>query len=225
MELNRLAIIMDGNGRWAKKRGFPRSAGHREGVRNIGRVIDRCIALGIPVLSLYVLSTENRKRPREEVEGLFNLAKSYFRKFSEFNRKGVKVVVSGGREDLPSDIIAEIVEVQRKTAGNGILTLELCFNYGGKREIIRAAERFAESGEKVLTEESFERFLYNKLPPVDFIIRTGGEMRLSNFLLYQSAYAELYFTDVLWPDFSEEELDKALTEFGRRKRNFGKVDG
>ncbi len=223
MELKHLAIIMDGNGRWALKRGLSRSMGHREGVKTIGKVVDACLLRNIPVLSLYVFSTENKKRPKEEVDGLFSLAKSYFGKIREFNKKGVKVVVSGNREDLPEEINARIDEALEKTKNNDKLTLNLCFNYGGRDEIVRAAVKFAQSGEKTLTEESFAKFLDADLPPVDFIIRTGGEMRLSNFLLYQSAYAEFYFTDVLWPDFKEEELSSALEEFGRRKRNFGAV--
>lgn len=218
-----LAIIMDGNGRWAQARGQRRSMGHREGVRNIQRVIDFCIKQGVKVLSLYVFSTENRLRPKEEVDGLYNIARSYFSRIDEFRKQGIRVVISGSKSELPLDIVAKIDEVQKKTADEKTLTLNLCFNYGGQSEIVRAARLIAKSGKEV-DEESFNDYLYNRLPPPDMIIRTGGHMRLSNFLLYQAAYAELYFTPVLWPDFGENDLISAFEEFGRRKRNFGKVD-
>ncbi|MEG1923222.1 MAG: polyprenyl diphosphate synthase [Clostridia bacterium] len=221
--LTHLSVIMDGNGRWACNRGLPRTAGHKEGVKNIERLIKLCVKEDIKVLSLFVFSTENILRPQEEVKGLFRLAKDYFNKVSEFNKKNISVKVSGSRTNLPLDLIAAIDKVQSGTVNNTGLILNLCFNYGGRDEILHAVNKIITENKTDIDSLTFEKYLYHQLPPPDMIIRTGGQIRLSNFLLYQSAYSELYFTDVLWPDFNEKDFYQAIDEYNSRKRNFGKI--
>lgn len=215
------AIIMDGNGRWAKARGLPRVKGHEEGLRTARKVIDYSLARGIKYLSLYVFSTENWKRPQAEVAALFSLAEKYLDDFADFCSKGVRVVVSGEREGLPQKLVRKIEEMQLKTADFDAICVNLCINYGGRREIAHAAQKAAQSG--AVNEQSIAANLYNNLPFPDVIVRTGGQKRLSNFMLFQAAYAELYFSDTLWPDFSCEEYQKILEDYCGRSRNFGAI--
>ena len=218
--LQHIAFIMDGNGRWASMRGLNRNFGHKKGLSTVENVITWCKQAGIKVVSLYVFSTENWKRPQKEVEGIFSLAKKYLDKFEAFCQQGVKVVVSGSKDRLPKELVVKIDEIQQQTSSHDQITVNLCINYGGRSEIVCAVNNILASGGTV-TEESLLSAMYAKLPEPDMVVRTGGHMRLSNFLLYQSAYAELYFTDTLWPDFTKEEFDKIVEVYYGRVRNFG----
>ena len=217
-----VAVIMDGNGRWAKGRGLPRIAGHKRGLTVAENFIDYSLSRGIKYLSLFVFSTENWKRPQVEVNALFALADQYLSRFEKFCKDRVRVVVSGEREGLPNKLVEKIALIEQKTCKFDAICVNLCINYGGQREIVEAVKRLNEKGEEV-TVESIGENLYHQLPPPDVIIRTGGQKRLSNYLLYQSAYAELFFTDTLWPDFTTTEYDAMLQEFAARTRNFGGI--
>ena len=218
--LKHIAFIMDGNGRWASMRGLNRNAGHKQGLSTVENVINWCKQASIEVVSLYVFSTENWKRPKKEVDGIFLLAKKYLNKFETFCQKGAKVVVSGSRDKLPADLVDQIEHVQLQTKDYDKITVNLCINYGGRDEIVCAVNNILASGGTV-TEQSLLATMYVDLPEPDMIVRTGGHMRLSNFLLFQSAYSELYFTDTLWPDFSKQEFEKILQIYNGRVRNFG----
>ena len=217
-----IAVIMDGNGRWAKKRGLPRVMGHRQGLKVAEDFIDYSLSLGVKYLSLFVFSTENWKRPSSEVNSLFSLADKYLSRFEKFCKNKVRVVVSGEREGLPAKLVEKINLIEEKTREYDAICVNLCINYGGQREIVEAVKRLNEKGEEI-TVDSISENLYNRLPPPDVIIRTGGQKRLSNYLLYQSAYAELFFTDTLWPDFTKVEYDEILADFSARTRNFGGI--
>jgi len=215
---------MDGNGRWAKARGKPRTEGHLEGVKAAKRVVAAAAEAGLAYLSLYTFSTENWARAEAEVSYLMFLVRSYLRKEYDFYREhGIRIVHSGDMARLPRDIRKEIEEVTRDTAGFGGLTVNLSINYGGRDEIIRAFNKIISSGAVgPLTEESFRGYLDQpELPDPDLIIRSANEHRLSNFLLWESAYAELYFSPTLWPDWTGDDLREALAEYGRRSRTFG----
>ena len=220
-----VGIIMDGNGRWAKKRIMPRSVGHKAGMDRMISLAEHAQKLGIKYLTVYALSTENLVgRPKDELEGLFGLFRKYFnsnvKKLYEANAR-VKVI--GDVSALPADVEELLREGEKNSPENAEFTLVFAINYGGRAEIVNAVNRAVESGKK-LDEKGFSSLLYTEgVPDPDLIIRTGGELRLSNFLTYQSAYSELYFTDVLFPDFSDEELDKALNNYAVRERRFGKV--
>ena len=220
---NHIGFIMDGNGRWAKLRGFPRIKGHRAGIKTVELVIDLCKKYGIKFVSLYVLSTENFSRPKTEVDNLFDLARKYLKKVDTFLKKDIKVVVSGGFDGLPEDLIDAIKNVEAKTKNGNSLTLNLCINYGGRNEILHAVNSMLKDGVACADKEMFESYLYKQLPDLDLIVRTSGELRLSNFMLYQAAYAELYFTDVLWPDFDEQQFLLMLSSFNKRVRKFGDI--
>ena len=220
-----IAIIMDGNGRWAKKRMLPRSAGHKKGMERMIGLMERAFELGVQYITVYALSTENLKRPKEELDGLFNLFRNNFREgFGKVCEKGVRLRALGDVSLLPDDIVEVLRESERDTAkyeGRGI-NIAVC--YGARDEIVHAVNAAIEKGEKV-TEESFAKLLYTKdVPDPDLIIRTGKEVRLSNFLLYQAAYAELYFSDKMFPEFSDKDLDKAIVNYAKRTRRFGKTD-
>jgi len=218
-----VAIIMDGNGRWAKSKGLPRIYGHKRGLDIAEKIVDRSIEKGVKYLSLYVFSTENWKRPHNEVDSLFGLAEKYLNRFEKFCRDKIKVVVSGEREGLPTSLLNKIDYIQERTQNFNSICVNLCINYGGQKEIAEAAKRVAEQG-KPITVESISQNLYNpSLPSPDLVIRTGGHKRLSNFLLFQSAYAELYFSDTFWPDFSCGEYDAILDEYSARARTFGGI--
>lgn len=210
-----IAIIADGNGRWATKRDLPRSAGHDQGLNKIEDMMHWCVDLGIPVLSVYIFSLENWKRPKEEVDHLGELAEHYFDRYQEFAENNIKVVISGVEDNFEPSTIEKIERIQRETVHCTGLTLNLCANYSGRREIVDAIAKGAR------TEEEITEALYQDLPEPDLIIRTGGFQRLSNFLLWQSAYTELYFTETLFPDLSLGEFKHAIKRFQKTKRKFG----
>lgn len=217
-----VAIIMDGNGRWAKAKGLPRAFGHKKGLDVAETIIDCSIKAGVKYLSLYVFSTENWKRPQAEVASLFGLAEKYLNRFEKFCRERIKVVVSGEREGLPDSLLEKIDYIQSKTCNFDCICVNLCINYGSQKEIAQAAVKASKQGP--ITVESIANNLYNpSLPNPDLVIRTGGHKRLSNFLLFQSAYAELYFSDTFWPDFSVEEYNRILEEYAVRARTFGGI--
>jgi undecaprenyl diphosphate synthase len=222
-----IGIIMDGNRRWAKKRGLTAMEGHEAGAKALVKIVEHCLDLGVKTLTIYALSTENwRKRAKKEVEGLFNLLiKIATQKKEEYKKKGVKVAVLGEFQAFPRKVVRVIQEILKIVKEHERLKVNIALNYGGRDEILRAVKKIIGEGvsPRKLNEETFGKFLYtNGEPDPDLIIRTGGEVRLSNFLLWQMSYAELYFTDVLWPDFSPGELDKAIGEYQKRQRRFGK---
>ena len=221
-----VAIIMDGNGRWAERRGLPRFEGHAAGVENARSVIryfNNRYHLGY--LTLYGFSTENWSRSRDEVGGIFKLFEEIIgRESQELHREGVILRHLGRLYELPEGLQREICKAVELTSHNSGMTLGFAFNYGGRGEILDAVRRILAEGipEKRIDEGLFKRFLYTDgMPDVDLLIRTGGELRISNFLIWQSAYSEYYFTDVLWPDFNEKEVDRAIIDYGMRKRRFG----
>lgn len=219
-----VAMIMDGNGRWAQKRLLPRSFGHREGVKTLIRLVTHAFDTGFKYVTVYAFSTENRLRPKEEVDGLIDLIrKNFATTFRRFIDRGIKIRILGDRKFFPSDVaqILSDAESDSKDGKNG--TFNVALNYGGRAEIVRAVNEAVKRGEEV-SEESIGKLLYTYgQPDPDMLIRTGGEKRLSNFLLYQTAYTELFFTDTLWPDFSDEEFDSVVDEFRHRNRRYGKV--
>ncbi|HEX6956855.1 MAG TPA: isoprenyl transferase [Ferrovibrio sp.] len=224
-----VAIIMDGNGRWAKARGLPRNLGHRQGVDAVREVVRACKRLGIEYLTLYAFSSENWKRPQSEVAGLMDLLRLYIRReLDELARNGVSIRVIGNRSRLAPDIVALIAEAEAKTRDNRTLTLVIALSYGGQDEIVDACRRIAERvaagalrPEDVDTNVVASHLQTVGIPDPDLVIRTSGEQRLSNFLLWQSAYSELIFVDKLWPDFSAQDLADAVGEFQRRDRRYG----
>jgi undecaprenyl diphosphate synthase len=222
-----LGIIMDGNGRWAQARGLPRAAGHQAGVDNIRRILEHCVQRGVKVLSIYAFSTENWRRPPEEVSGLMRLlGLTIQRQLKELNKNGVKILHSGRMEGIHPHLQKQIVNALEVTKQNDRIILNVAFNYGGRAEILDAARSIIRDGirPEALTEEMFGSYLYTGgLPDPDLIVRTGGEWRLSNFLIWQAAYAEYYTTPTYWPDFDETELDKAFAEYSHRERRFGRV--
>jgi undecaprenyl diphosphate synthase len=228
-----VAIIMDGNGRWAKARGLPRVAGHRRGADAVRRVVRGAGELGIPVLTLFAFSTENWARPVEEVNDLMGLLRHYLRsELEELHRNGARLRVIGNRAGLAPDIVRDIDRAEAMTHANSHIDVNICVNYGARDEILRAARRLAEqvaAGELAadrIDEVRFEReLLTSGVPDPDLLIRTSGEQRISNFLLWQCAYAELIFVDTLWPDFGKEHLELAMAEFRRRERRYGGVGG
>jgi undecaprenyl diphosphate synthase len=222
-----LAIIMDGNGRWARQRMLPRILGHRAGASTLVRVVRAAAERGIRFLSIYAFSTENWQRPRTEVLGLMALFRAYARrKVRELVQENVRLLVAGRIEDFPQDLRELLEYAQRETAvEDPRLTLIACLNYGGRQEILDAIRKIRRSGTaEEIDEENFRRYLYlPDVPDPDLIVRTSGEMRLSNFWLWQGSYSELYFTEKLWPDFDESELDKALSAYTKRERRYGNV--
>ena len=220
-----VAIIMDGNGRWAQKRKLPRIEGHRRGSLTVEKLMDVAISLNIKVVSLYAFSTENWTRPEDEVKGLWQLLQYFFEsKLPLLLEKKIQVRHSGDIQGLPSHAREVIKETVRKTKNNDNIILNFCLNYGGQEEIITAAQKWADKrkGGELLDRKTFEKYLYTHgLPGVDLLIRTSGEYRISNFLLWQIAYAELIFMEVLWPDFTPWHLYKAVYMFQKRERRFG----
>ncbi len=220
-----VAIIMDGNGRWAATRGLPRVAGHREGAKAVRRVIEAAVNHGVRYLTLFAFSSENWQRPAGEVQDLTFLLKHYLRsELAELHAEGVRLQVIGERERFGEVLAQELEAAERKTAENKRLTLVLALSYGGRAEIVTAARRAIEAGIKPdeLTEQNFTNFLFTaEIPDPDLVIRTSGEQRISNFLLWQLAYAEIWFTKVLWPDFCGQDFANALEEFAGRERRFG----
>ena len=226
-----IAIILDGNGRWAKKRGLPRSAGHSMGAKNLENVVRYLKDTSVRYLTVYAFSTENWKRPKDEVDDLMALLEKYLRNYDELlGGEDVRLKIIGRREGLSDTLIDLINEVEEKSKNRKQLTVNIALNYGGRQEICDAAKKIAEdvkSGKidiSDIDENLFNDYVYTKnIPDPDLIIRPSGEKRLSNFLLWQAAYAELYFTDILWPDFTTAELDKAIAEYDRRSRRYGGI--
>lgn len=222
-----LGIIMDGNGRWAQARGMPRLAGHRAGVDNIRRILEHCVQRGVKVLTIYAFSTENWQRPPDEVSGLMRLlGLTIQRQLNDLDRNGVRILHSGRMEGINKHLQKQIVNALEVTKHNDRIILNVAFNYGGRAEILDAVRHIIQDGTapELVTEEMLSSYLYTGgLPDPDLIVRTGGEWRLSNFLIWQAAYAEYYTTPTYWPDFDEVELDKAFVEFSRRERRFGRV--
>ncbi len=230
-----VGIILDGNGRWAKARGLSRSDGHRAGGEALDRMLEHVLEVGIPAVSLYAFSTENWKRPKTEIAGLWSLMNQFFEsRFEKCLAKGIRIKASGDLSKLPAKNRALIEKVIRATAKGKGLTANFCVNYGSQDEILHATDRIleerlllakagnAKAARRPVTKKEFEKNLYtHPLPPVDLMVRPGGESRLSNFLLWQSAYAEIYITPVLWPDFDGKCMDEALAWYAGRVRRFG----
>ena len=228
---NHVGIIVDGNGRWVTQKGKKRSEGHLAGSKNLDNLCQYIFDKGVKILSLYVFSTENFKRSDEEVNYLMDLfIKKFKNDFKIFNKKDIKIVFSGRREPLRQEILDIIDDITYKTKDNKSGILNFCLNYGSHAEIIDAVKKINKDiiNNKLvideLNDDIFKNYLYNNLPDVDLLIRTGGEVRLSNFMLWQCAYAELYFTDILFPDFNEAELEKALDSYSKRDRRYGGIN-
>lgn len=220
-----IAVIMDGNGRWARRRGLPRAFGHRAGVKALRRAVEACSDFGVRYLTAYTFSTENWQRPGTEVRALMSLfSASIDSHRAELMKNNVRVHTIGRVEDVPPAIRDKFARLVAETSTNTGLTLTLAVSYGGRAEIIEACRRAVERRRAPATESGFARLLYDpELPDPDLLIRTGGDQRISNFLLWQLAYTELYFTDTLWPDFGRAELAAAIEEFSSRQRRFGRV--
>ena len=224
-QLNHVAIIMDGNGRWGLKKRRSRNYGHLKGLNTVEAVIKSSLEQKIPYLTLYTFSTENWKRPDEEINFLFNLIRKHIKKnLKKIIKQGIKINIIGKRKKLPSDIIKSLKLIEKKTENNDAITINLALNYGSKEEILDACRRFVFDKNKKVNIKNFQKRLYTKnIPDPDILIRTGGTRRLSNFLLWQIAYAEIFFIDKLWPDFNENDFNKIIINFKKIKRNFGRV--
>ena len=219
-----IAIVMDGNGRWATRRFLPRLAGHRQGVESLRRCVRACVARGVGVLTVFAFSSENWNRPADEVSGLMDLlAKALAREVPQLSRDGVRLHFVGEKSGLSDKVRDGLRQAEAATAGNGRLVLNVCFNYGGRWDIAQAAASLAARGEPITEASLHSAMGLAHVPDPDLVIRTGGEMRISNFLLWQSAYSEFFFSDRLWPDFDESALDEAIDAFSRRERRFGKT--
>ena len=225
-----IGIIMDGNGRWAKKRALPRNFGHKQGAAVFKKTINWARELGIKCVTFYAFSTENWKRPADEVDGIMNLLRQYIKDIREAARENIRFIFLGDITALPADITDELLDIQASTVNNDGFIAGVALNYGGRDEITRVARLLAKqavSGDitpECITEQSIERLLYTaEMPPLDLIIRPSGEQRLSNFLIWQAAYAEFVFLDVLWPDFTKKHLEYAISEYNERDRRFGGV--
>jgi undecaprenyl diphosphate synthase len=224
-----LAIIMDGNGRWAEQRHLPRILGHRKGVETVQTVVDACLELGVRYLTLYAFSSENWGRPHEEVDALMSLLGTFLKKeLKQLHKRGIRLTAIGELERLPDPISKVLEGISKQTAGNDRMVLNLALSYGSRNELTRAMQTLGKQvadgtlQADAIAEENITSALDTAdLPDPDLLIRTSGEMRISNFLLWQMAYAELYFTDALWPDFSREHLRKAIEEYSNRHRRFG----
>ena len=224
-ELNHVAIIMDGNGRWGLKKKKSRNYGHLQGLKTVETVIKSSIRQKIPFLTLYTFSTENWSRPESEINFLFDvIRKSLKKKLKNIIKQGIKINIIGRKEGLPKDIIQTIKIIEKKTFHNKVITLNLALNYGSKEEIINACKTLTKENKKEINVQNFEKKLYTKdMPDPEILIRTGGTKRLSNFLLWQLAYTEIFFMNKLWPDFNENDFNKIIIKFNKIKRNFGKI--
>jgi len=224
-KLNHVAIIMDGNGRWGLKKKGSRNYGHLKGIKTVESVIRNSLIKKIPYLTLYTFSTENWKRPDSEINFLFDLIrKSLKKKLNTLIKQGIKVNIIGQTQKLPKDIVKIIKQIEKKTLKNKKITLNLALNYGSKEEIVNACKKLTLKKDQEININNLEKELYtHNLPDPDVLIRTGGTKRLSNFLLWQLAYTEIFFIDKLWPDFNESDYNKILREFYKIKRNFGKI--
>ncbi len=215
---------MDGNGRWAKRRFLPRLAGHKQGVDSLRRCAKACAERGVKVLTVFAFSSENWNRPTDEVDGLMNLlAGALAKEVPSLARDGIRLFFVGDRASLSAKVQAGLAQAEQATAHNDRMVLNVCFNYGGRWDIAQAAAKLAAAGQPITEGALNDAMALAHVPDPDLLIRTGGEMRISNFLLWQSAYSELYFSDKWWPDFDEQALDEAIGEFQRRERRFGKI--
>lgn len=226
---NHVAIIMDGNGRWAKERGLSRSMGHKEGFKNLKSLAKHIFKSGVKVLSVYAFSVDNFKRSKEEVDFLMNLFVTRFKELKKLDN--VKIVFSGIRKSpLPDNVIKVINALEEETKDNTGYIFNICINYGGTYEILDACKKIAVDYKEnnidldSMLPDDFYKYLYNDLPPIDFLIRTSGEERISNFMLYQLSYAEMYFPKIYFPDFDNKEFDKAILAYNKRDRRFGKIN-
>lgn len=223
---NHIAIVMDGNGRWATKRFLPRLAGHKQGVSSLKRCVKACAVRGVSVLTVFAFSSENWQRPADEVSGLMDLlVMAIASEVQQLKRDGVRLRFVGDRSGLSEKVVAGLAQAEADTKGNTRLTLNVCFNYGGRWDIVQAAESLRVMGKPVTEESLGAAMAMAHVPDPDLFIRTGGEQRISNFLLWQSAYSEFYFSDSLWPEFDEAALDLAIQAYQRRERRFGKTSG
>lgn len=219
-----VAIVMDGNGRWARQRLLPRAAGHRAGMETLRRVLGWCAERGVRVLTVFAFSSENWARPPEEVGAILRLlAQALIDEVPRLQQAGVRLHVVGERSGLTPELVQGIAEAERATAGNTALILNVCFNYGGRWDIVQAAQRLAQQGAPITEASLAGALALAHVPDPDLVIRTGGEQRVSNFVLWQLAYSELYFTDTLWPAFDEAELARALAAYAQRQRRFGRT--
>jgi len=226
-----IAIIMDGNGRWATQRGLPRVEGHKEGARAVRRVVEACARQGVKILTLFAFSRDNWRRPEEEIGALFSLLHQYLHsELPTLMKEKIRFRMIGDRSLLPRQILKDLQKVEKATQNNSRMLLNVAINYSGREEIVRAVQRLCEKVEQgklhasTLSQEDFRKELYtNGLPDPDLLIRTSNEYRLSDFLLWQVAYSELFFTPTLWPDFTEEDLNQAIAEYQKRERRFGRV--
>ena len=229
--LNHVAIIMDGNGRWAKAKGMPRTFGHEQGVKTVRATVEHCVSLGIEYLTLYTFSTENWNRPKFEIDLLMKLLiRSLKKELKTFETNNIRLNAIGDLSALPKKAVQELQEVIEKTRNNSGMTLSLALSYGSREELIQAVKAISvKVKNNIISAESIDESIINKhlytqnLPDVDLLIRTSGEQRISNFLLWQIAYAELYFTDIYWPDFKKENLVEAIVDYQNRERRFGKT--
>ena len=224
--LNHIGIIMDGNRRWARSRGLPAILGHREGVKAVERTLIAAKELGIPCVSLYAFSTENWKRPKSEVLGLMGLLKHYMKlKLEELNKENARIRFAGNISALSEDIQEILLDAEQKTRNNDSMQLVVCLNYGGRQEILDAVNKMIGDGVSLpVTEDVLRKYLYlPDLPDPDLLIRTSGELRMSNFWLWQGSYSEFYFTDKFWPDFGKPDLEMAIADYYRRERRYGKA--
>lgn len=222
--IRHIAFIMDGNGRWAKAKGQPREFGHKAGAKAFRRVVAHCRDIGVQYVTVYAFSTENWKRPRHEVAAIMKLLDSFLDEFAGSDEKSQMTVrFIGDMADIDEKLRTKIEQIEKMSAGHGRV-LNIALNYGGRAELVNAFNKLAAQGITHITEADVARALYTAgCPDPDLIVRTAGEFRLSNFLLWQASYSELYVTDVLWPDFGPEDVDRALEEYGKRRRNFGGV--
>jgi undecaprenyl diphosphate synthase len=221
-----IAIVMDGNGRWATKRFLPRVAGHKKGLDTLRACVRHCGDLGVKVLTVFAFSSENWNRPPEEVSGLMELlAAALSREVPQLQSEGVRIHFVGDRSALSEKVRAGLEQAEALTAGNVRLVFNVCFNYGGRWDIAQAAARLAANGEPITEQGLSGAMALAHVPDPDLVIRTGGELRISNFLLWQSAYSEFYFSDKLWPEFDAAAIDAAIADYGRRERRFGRTSG
>ncbi len=219
-----LAIVMDGNGRWAKQRYLPRLAGHRQGLEKLRELVRWCSQAGVQVLTVFAFSSENWSRPADEVSGLMGLlGRALEREVVELERAGVRLHFPGDRQALSPELQQQLAQAEQRTAANEGLVLNVCFNYGGRWDVVQAAQQLAARGEPITEASLAGALALAHVDDPDLLIRTGGEQRLSNFLLWQTAYSELYFSDALWPAFERAEFDQALAAFARRERRFGLI--
>jgi undecaprenyl diphosphate synthase len=221
-----IAIVMDGNGRWASKRFLPRIAGHKQGIDSLRRCVKACVSRGVSVLTVFAFSSENWERPADEVSGLMNLLLvAISREVPQLKVDGVRLHFVGDRVGLSDKVKAGLAHAETETRDNSRLTLNVCFNYGGRWDIVQASQKLVEAGVEITESALAGAMSLAHVPDPDLLIRTGDEQRVSNFMLWQLAYSELYFSDKLWPEFDEEALDLAISDFARRERRFGKTSG